>query len=273
MLEKKFGMLTPVKLVRDDKKNDKKIFLCVCDCGSLKETTYKILRNKKKPRSCGCSRKNYGKKLFESNFTKTPGCWVWKGTLNRGGYGKFRGLGAHRASYMFYIGKIPKGKYVCHNCPGGDNPACVNPDHLWLGTAKENTNDMVKKLRGMHGTKSNLAFLNEEKVLDIRRMRLKGSSYKEIAEMYNISWVTICSICKNRSWKHVPLGEETKKVPQIRKFATGERCASTKLTENDVKEIRKKLSKGERGSHIARKYGVNASTISDIKNNNIWKNI
>src|SRR5690606_26397913 len=108
MLGKKFGMLTTVKLVRDDRKNDRKLFLCICDCGALKETTYKTLRNKKKPRSCGCSRKNYGKMLFESNFTKTSGCWIWEGTLSRTGYGKFRGLGAHRASYKFYVGEIPK---------------------------------------------------------------------------------------------------------------------------------------------------------------------
>lgn len=79
---------------------------------------------------------------------KTEGCWLWKASLRRG-YGQFfiaRGLTvrAHRFSYELHIGAIPDGMMVCHRC---DNPICVRPEHLFLGTAKDNARDMIEKGR------------------------------------------------------------------------------------------------------------------------------
>lgn len=76
-------------------------------------------------------------------------CWNWQGALNHGGYGKFsmktyKNISAHRASYIIFKGKIADNLYVCHTC---DNPKCVNPDHLWLGTNKDNQRDSIKKGR------------------------------------------------------------------------------------------------------------------------------
>lgn len=83
--------------------------------------------------------------------TSSPnGCWLWTGSVNSAGYGSFsykeqyRG-GAHRFSWQLYHGEIPHGYCVCHNCPNGDNPSCVNPDHLWLGTASQNSKDAARK--------------------------------------------------------------------------------------------------------------------------------
>jgi hypothetical protein len=87
-------------------------------------------------------------------INETTDCWEWQYATNNLGYGFFRDTDkmrtAHRVSYEINKGPIPSGMCVCHLC---DNPACVNPDHLWLGTIKDNMHDMIKKGRGNKRTK------------------------------------------------------------------------------------------------------------------------
>ena len=135
--------------------------------------------------------------MFYVNITED--CWIWKGALNRSGYGKFyfQGFGhdiAHRVSYKLFKGSIKDDFFVCHRC---DNPACVNPNHLWLGTHKDNMTDMVQKNR----QKSKL---NANDVIKIRELVERFRvSHKKIMEEFNITSGTISNIIYRRIWKHI----------------------------------------------------------------------
>ncbi len=88
--------------------------------------------------------------MSKIKLDKQTKCWLWRAHKNRTSYGtyllsKWKKTGlAHRASYILFKGEIPKGMFVCHHC---DTPPCVNPDHLWLGTASDNQIDCVRKGR------------------------------------------------------------------------------------------------------------------------------
>ena len=123
------------------------------------------------------------------------GCWIWSGSKATRGYGKMRvngvGTAAHRYSYSVNHGSIPDGMIVCHTC---DTPSCVNPDHLFVGTTKDNYDDMIKKGRGykfLHegrvGTKNGNCKLSVEKVLLIRESwGVSCKSYREIVKAFGL---------------------------------------------------------------------------------------
>lgn len=135
------------------------------------------------------------------------GCWLFTGNLDRDGYGVFtsgRGkqLRAHRASFSFHKTEIPEGMLVCHHC---DVPSCINPDHLFLGTPKCNTQDMIRKnrLAVPKGEMSSNAKLSDQDVLEIRFFRANGELLKHIANKFNIAFQTVSSICRRTTWKHI----------------------------------------------------------------------
>lgn len=171
---------------------------------------------------------------FEEKYFKEPnsGCWLWEAAYHKDGYGWFvtkTSCLAHRWSYAYYKGEIPEGLLVCHTC---DTPACVNPDHLFLGTDKDNAMDRAKKGRSARhfgdsngnrikvenrpygdkngsrthpevrprGENQHKAKLTNEQVILIFKSPLEQ---KELAKIYGVCQTTISHIKCKTTWKHI----------------------------------------------------------------------
>lgn len=142
------------------------------------------------------------------------GCWEWDGPgLIKGyGYVDWRGKrwAAHRLSYTLLVGPIADGLFVCHHC---DVRACVNPNHLFLGTAKDNLRDMTAKGRNVaqanplvlsRGERHWKAKFTEADVLAIRRAARRGVPVADLAASYAVAWTTISSVVRRKTWTHLP---------------------------------------------------------------------
>ncbi len=146
---------------------------------------------------------------FANRTQPSAGCWFWKGQIQPGtGYGQlsFRGrkLRAHRVSYELSYGPIPKGLYVCHRC---DNPSCVNPEHLFLGTQLENMADMVAKSRhenrvfhGETNPSSKLTLEQVEEVKGLLRFPYFRGKYRSMGAVFGVNESTISRINRGLSW-------------------------------------------------------------------------
>lgn len=147
-------------------------------------------------------------KLLGQVDVQQDGCWVFTGCWDSNGYGQLQVGGervrTHVLSYRLHKGEVPKGKYVCHTC---DNRACVNPEHLFLGTAADNAKDMWQKGRGvLQDTKGELngsAVLTANDVLEIRSCTEAGLSLAEVAFMYGVDISTIWKIHHRKTWRHI----------------------------------------------------------------------
>lgn len=130
------------------------------------------------------------------------GCWEWQASRSPGGYGQIcrnnKTRPAHRVSYEAFVGKIPKGLVVRHAC---DNPRCINPEHLSVGTMKENMADRDSRgRRDVKGEQIGTSKLTEREVLEIKRSDL---SLTLLSEMYNVDKSNIWAIRSGKSWKHL----------------------------------------------------------------------
>lgn len=172
---------------------------------------------------------------FWSKVDRSGECWLWIAGKMKNGYGQFfaqsrRGLLAHRVSYELAYGPIPDGLFVCHTC---DVRACVNPAHLFLGTAKDNLHDMAakgrsasgdrhwthtdpdKRARGdrngarvhperlLRGERAQGAQLSADAVRDIRARYEAGELQREIAARYGVNRVTISYVVLRKTWQHI----------------------------------------------------------------------
>lgn len=149
---------------------------------------------------------NAEKRFHKKYKINEHGCWIWIGGTRPNNKGvhyprhwndEKKSIGAHRFSYELINGKIPNKMYVCHKC---DVPLCVNPDHLFIGTHKENMNDMVKKGRSYTGAgenKKGVAKLTNAQALEIRKSKLSQS---KLAIYYGVSQTTISRIKRMESY-------------------------------------------------------------------------
>ena len=143
---------------------------------------------------------------FWEKVRVSTGCWLWGASRDTKGYGSIGLFGrgtlarASRVAWLLSNGPIPAGQHVLHSC---DNPPCVNPDHLFLGTNLDNAADMLAKGREAHlsGERNGRARLTRGQVAEIRHARAVGAGYRALAEQYGVSEGTIWWILSGRHWQ------------------------------------------------------------------------
>ncbi len=216
---KKFGRLTAIKRVPKPEGTSQSAayWLFECDCGNRR-----IRKGSEVARvggSCGCLKSEVNSKAmkkmqierhgtveqrFFNRFDKSEnGCWIWNSHCDKNGYGILPANGpsirAHRFSFEYHVEPIKEGNVICHTC---DNPSCVNPDHLFQGTTKDNCDDMISKGRDkMIGSRNNKSKLTESDIPKIRSSKEHNSS---IALRFGVSESTIKRVKNKTIWRHVP---------------------------------------------------------------------
>jgi hypothetical protein len=149
---------------------------------------------------------------FWKKVKKTENCWEWTANKIKHGYGRINFEGrpqlAHRVSWILSNGNIPYGFVICHRC---DNPSCVRPDHLFIGTMSDNKKDSDSKNRSYRtgkppiklGKENNMTRFTKDQILEIRSRYASGEDQYSIGRSYSAAQGTISNIVRRKSWKHI----------------------------------------------------------------------
>lgn len=150
---------------------------------------------------------------FWARVERADGCWAWLGPRKQGSYGVTRSpdrrpIGAHRLAWQLANGRaLGRHEYVCHRC---DNPICVRPDHLFVGSQLDNMRDAKAKGRTRNpnparGERCKTSKLTPEAVTEIRRAFLAGEGCRPIARRFGIDRAQVKRIVRGQSWAHLPM--------------------------------------------------------------------
>ena len=146
--------------------------------------------------------------IMEKVTISDAGCYLFTGSLVHG-YGQIkhpdfgRMLKTHRIMFELFKGPIPEGMLVLHNCPGGDNKSCCNPDHLYLGSQQANMDDAVSKGQLKLGESRAGTKLDAPRVRDIRKLFEAGHKDQQIANRFGVNAATINAVRRGVTWRHV----------------------------------------------------------------------
>lgn len=196
-------------------------------------------------------------KKFHSKFKINPltDCWDWCGNIASNGYGRiiyqYKQYSTHRLSWEIHNGKIPEGMFVCHHC---DNKKCVNPNHLFIGTCKDNVQDYITKFDHIGNKK-----LSQHEVLEIIRLRKEGKSERRLSKIFKISRSSIRNILHGKSWKKIS------KLDNQNNLKSNDYInENIKLSKADVLKIVELAKDGMKYRLIAEMFNVKTHTIKSI---------
>jgi DNA-binding MarR family transcriptional regulator len=206
------------------------------------------------------------------------GCWLWLGHRDRGGYGSasYQGktMGAHRVAYLTEVGPIPEGLWVLHKC---DNPPCVRPDHLFLGTVADNNADAIAKGRQARRRGNSHPSLTTLQVRAIRRIaERKLIPLSDLAAAVGVSRYIAERIVSGEPWGDAPLVKIVEPEPYHARgaYRRGRLSSNAKLTEDAVRDMRTRYATGDVTTvELAGEYGISGATVSRVINRLAWQHV